>query len=124
MLGFLGAIIFGTVALGAWASDDAAEKRRRQNSIQTGANTYIDKKGRLRYTSNGRMYDWDAWQLKEARNYSMRLYNTHCRVNKKYDVEIETFRDWLIEKYGTVKDPGFGDIYSEDELNHKGEFNL
>ena len=123
MLGVIGAIIFGTVALGAWASDDAAEKRRKQHSIQTGADTYIDKKGRLRYT-NGQMYDWDAWRLKEAREYRMILYNGHCKVYKKHGVEVESFRDWMIEKYGTVEIPGYGYIYTETELEHKGEFNI
>lgn len=124
MLGIIGALLFGTVVVGAWANDDNAEKARRNQSKKIGSDTYVDKKGKLRYTSNKQIYDWDTWRLREARNYNMRLYNGYCRVYKKHGVEPKSFREWLIDKYGTIKDPGFGYIYSDIELNSKDEFNI
>ena len=124
MLGILGTIIFGGVVAGAWASDDAAESQRRQYSKKTGADTYVDKKGRLRYTSNGQMYDWDAWRLKESRHREMRRYNIYCKCREKYGLEIElTFDEWFLKTYGKSGwnlwwDEKFGDAY----LNHKGIF--
>ena len=124
MLGLLGALAFGIVCAGAWMSDEGAEQERRQYSKKTGADTYVDKKGRLRYTSNNKMYDWDAWRLKESRHREMRRYNIYCKCHEKYGLEPElTFGEWFLKTYEKAGwdlwwDKEFGDAY----LNHKGIF--
>ena len=56
MLGILGAIAFGVVAAGAWASASATESKHRQNSRANHYDFYFDKNGRMRHTSTGLRY--------------------------------------------------------------------
>lgn len=97
MLGLLGAAIFGVVAYGAWASDDNAEKRRRQSGKDNHCRYYVDKHGILRDVHTGKKYDGKDDNILLIQ-HKWNLYNLYVEFCMKSRREPKKLKDWLIQE--------------------------
>ena len=109
MLGLLGALAFGVVAYGAWASADQTERNGRINSQQSKCNFYIDKNGNMRHTKNGKKYTseeihqiFNPQTLQEKlTDYDKKVEDLHKEIF--YCVDVHTTNHFFLTKDDAIK---------------------